>query len=113
VKYLFLLNQQKNEKGRLVGFDGYEPGHALELVYKGTLPPGKDLDACENLFRKFNIERPFGYGSRSMSVGDVVVLQNDTEQPRAYACASLGFRQVDVPDQHLLQIVMEGIQPCK
>jgi hypothetical protein len=112
MKYLFLVNQQKDGEGRLVGFFGYESGHKMELAYKGTLPGDsrEDLEACEILFRMFNVERPADYRNRSMSVGDVVVLQEWLELPRAYACLAYGFGPVTIPDRRLLQIVMEGIE---
>lgn len=90
--YHFYVNSQKDDRGRLVGFDGYQPGHTLRLAYKGQVDSADDLHACEYLFGQFNINHPADYRDRSMSVGDVVVLDG-----RAYACAVTGFQSIAMP----------------
>jgi hypothetical protein len=104
MRYRFYLNQQQDEKGRHLGFDGYQPGHKMQLVYRGQLleqcvregRPSEEVRLwhCEQLYRIFNIHRPDDYRNRSMSVGDVVLLMDGTDL-YAYACASFGFEEID------------------
>lgn len=109
MKYRFYVNVEQDEKGRLVCFmDGYQPGHALQLAYQGELleqcvRQGQSdktvrLWHCETLFRIFNIEHPVDYRNRSMSVGDVVVLE-EVGALWAYACMPVGFAEIPVPVQ--------------
>jgi hypothetical protein len=94
MKYLFFVNVQKDAEGRLVGFfDGYKQGHALELAYSGEVDAADEMQACSLLFEKFNIDHPRDYRNRSMSAGDVVVLNNRN----AYSCESVGWKEVPLP----------------
>lgn len=75
------------------GFDGYQPGHAMVLVFQTEVPDGQDSYAiAEQMFEAFNIgdgEMARAYRARelrSLSVGDVVVAG---ETP--LHCASVGF----------------------
>jgi hypothetical protein len=94
MKYRFFVNVEKDEQGRNVGFFGYEAGHALELAYQGEVDAPDDLTCCEWLFERFNIAHPVDYRNRSMSVGDVVVLDGG----KAYTCANIGFREIILPE---------------
>ena len=86
MRYEFYLNTAKDVNGIPVGFFGYRDGHELVLAYKGDTVDGTQLDVCEDLFSKFNINHPEDYRNRSMSVGDVVVL-SDKQGTYAYAVA--------------------------
>jgi hypothetical protein len=74
----------------------YEPGDEYYLATTYTDADAEDRIHCERAFERFNvgdervdeIVRTYrAYGYRSLSVGDVVVV-ND----RAYTCASVGWK---------------------
>lgn len=93
MKYRFYVNTQTDEKGRRIGFFGYQNGHELTLAYQDEV--SKSADYADNifleaLFEQFNIARPSDYYGPSMSVGDVVTLSDKTGE-RAYTVLSIGF----------------------
>lgn len=52
-------------------------------------------EACEMLYAAYNAdERPHGYRGRSMSVGDIVILLDDSGEESAWFCDSIGFRKL-------------------
>ncbi len=61
------------------------------LVYSGDLKPNETL---ENLFYKFNMERPEDFKGHSLSVSDVVVVK-ERGKSTAHYVDSIGFKQVD------------------
>lgn len=61
-----------------------------EEVYNGVMKPGEGL---EDLYSKFNVNRPDDFKGHSMSVSDVVVI-NENGQDHAYFCDDIGFREV-------------------
>lgn len=95
MRYILFINIQKDAQGRNVGFDGYAPGHQMEVGYIGQINDMPDQQALGTLFETFNINPPRDYANRSMSVGDVALLQTGTDN-RAYACESVGWKQVEV-----------------
>jgi len=64
------------------------------------------LDACEKLYRIYNISRPIGYTGRSMSVSDIVNLW-DTEQAQpvktSWFCNRMGFVPIESNEKMLLK----------
>lgn len=70
----------------------YKKVHTFEYV-NGPVGP---YDACEEMFALFNM--PNGLQEkkrvRSMSVGDVVVLDLDNGQTEVFVCARAGFEEV-------------------
>jgi len=70
----------------------YSQVHVFEY-HNGPVGP---FDACEEMYALFNM--PGGLQEkkrvRSMSVGDVVVLNLDNGQTEVYVCASCGFEEV-------------------
>ena len=106
ILYRILLNEAKDPEGRHIApCDGYKPEHPLVQSYSGTmLMVGKhdntkqdELGICETLFEMFNINHPKDYRNRSMCVGDVVVIEFDTDNVVAYACDRFGFKMIEVP----------------
>lgn len=89
--------------GRMINFFGYQPGHPLVPVARYvTDSSGGDLELCEDAYRLFNLgddptwgqpdARAREYrvrGNRSLSEGDVVVIDG-----RAYACRAAGFEPI-------------------
>lgn len=73
-----------------------EHGYAIdsvnyELVYSGDLDPDTNP---EDIFRKFNLDKPADYNGHSMSVSDVVVFDRDGYRT-AYYCDRFGFREIE------------------
>ena len=61
-------------------------------VYKDELGMNdfkNDMEVLEFLFGKFNIEKPYNYASRSLSVSDVIQLDN-----KIYLCQSVGWDDI-------------------
>lgn len=71
-----------------------------DFAYKGSL---EQMD-LEDIFRKFNEDRPTDFLGRSLSVSDVVVLNKDG-QTTAHFVDSFGFKEVS---GFLLQREMES-----
>ena len=63
-----------------------------DLVYEGTL---SDTDTLEIIYEQFNINRPEDFKGHSLSVSDVVVIEQGGQQ-QAHFVDSIGFK--DVPD---------------
>ncbi len=63
---------------------------SYDAVYKGTLEPGMTLDS---LYTKFNVERPEDFKGHSLSVSDVIVV-NDEHGKTAWFVDSFGFTQL-------------------
>ena len=62
-----------------------------DLVFAGDLP----CSNLEDIYRIFNIDHPAGYTGRSLSVSDVVQIQNgSTNGPTFHYCDSFGFKEV-------------------
>ena len=63
---------------------------SYDAVYKGVLEPGMTLDS---LYTKFNVERPEDFKGHSLSVSDVIVV-NDEHGKTAWFVDSFGFTQL-------------------
>ena len=62
-----------------------------DLVFSGHMRPHETL---ENLYYKFNMEHPVDFKGHSLSVSDVVVIQ-ERGKSTAYYVDSVGFKQLD------------------
>ncbi len=62
-----------------------------DLVYSGHMRPNETL---ENLFYKFNMERPEDFKGHSLSVSDVIVVK-ERSKSTSYYVDSFGFKQLD------------------
>jgi hypothetical protein len=62
-----------------------------DLIYSGHMRPHETL---ENLFHKFNMERPEDFKGHSLSVSDVIVVR-ERDKRTAYYVDSIGFKQLD------------------
>lgn len=87
-----------NENERESFHHGYQDGDSLKEVYKGRRPLMHKTPESRTLSLEYIFEanqwvddahRPW-YEARSLSVGDVIVLQR-----RAFACERVGFREID------------------
>ncbi len=84
---------------------------SYDSVYKGTLEPGMTLDS---LYTKFNVERPENFKGHSLSVSDVIVV-NDEHGKTAWFVDSFGFTQLpeffaQQEQQH--EVPAEGDKTC-
>lgn len=61
-----------------------------ELVYTGEMKEGMSL---EDIYTRFNIDRPADFKGHSLSVSDVVVLHQDEENTSHYV-DSVGYREI-------------------
>jgi hypothetical protein len=115
IKYHIMINEQQDPEGRHVAmWDGYKPGDPLTEAWTDTedfsyLGEGEaegiygSLDICEVLFERFNVDHPAGYHNRSLSVGDVIILEDQRpgivgDPKSAYAVAPVGFHQIELPN---------------
>lgn len=99
---IFQIGESNNEEIRMREFQSFD-GDVLDMdiyesVYKGTIPIGdKEIDKnmvsniLEDLFVEFNIRHPKDFKGRSLSVSDVVKLNDDY-----YHCQSIGWEKVKV-----------------
>jgi hypothetical protein len=89
-QYKIYTNETIDLSREYIMFDGYRPGAHMKLAYSGDIRAESVQNARERLFETFNINHPVDYIAHSLSVGDVIVL-NDI----AYACGSVGWKQLD------------------
>lgn len=66
------------------------PAEIYGRVYDGVLQT-QDL---EEIFKIFNIEQPTGYRGHSLSVSDIVELEDDNGKCRFFYCDVFGFQEV-------------------
>src|SRR5215469_13617253 len=97
MKYRILLNRTQDSEGRPIGFFGYNPGHKMEEVYVGEyltdeMQPVESI--LEELLGIFNTDHPADYRNRSLSVGDVVILEPRPGFYRGFALESFGFEEI-------------------
>lgn len=81
-------------------FKAYEPGDDLYLAATYDAADGiDDLTHCDQAFERFNVGEDAiarlyrSHGHRSLSVGDVVVIDD-----RAYTCGSVRWLAVELPE---------------
>ena len=86
-----------------------------ELVYTAPLT---ENDTLEAIYERFNIQRPADFTGHSLSVSDVVVL-NDGKSLKAYYVDSIGFaelpdffkeRNMDLQKENLLNEKLQEIE---
>ena len=99
--YRFEPLERLRELGLSVQKDNYD------LVYSAPLADGETL---EDLFVRFNVERPEDFTGHSLSVSDVIVLHHG-ELQSAHYCDSFGFTEVPEFLQQEKDIRQETAQP--
>ena len=85
-----------------------DPAH-YELVYSGFMTPGMTLDA---IYTRFNLDHPQDFKGHSLSVSDVVVVQQGGKSTAHYV-DSFGYRQVPEflqPENYLKNVEMSTEQ---
>ncbi len=96
MRVMLLLNQTPGHR-----FAEYHDGDAMEPGWLGFLyeaswegiDRSSDVRILDGLYEVFNIDHPAGYDNRSMSVGDVITLE-DEDGRRSYACECAGWRRL-------------------
>lgn len=114
----YTIYQVKNgEQYRDFRFEGLhqmkKQGSPLDLnnydkVYSGIF---EESDTLDSLYTKFNIDHPADYTGRSLSISDIVVIENETESNNfssAYYVDTFGFKNVTESIENL-----EKIRPKK
>ena len=83
------------ESYALLQKQGLEPNpDNYELVYTGTLNhDGSQIDCLEDLYRKFNIERPDDFTGHSLSVSDIVAMKQRGVVSYHYV-DSIGYKEL-------------------
>ena len=68
-----------------------------EILYRGNLSEGKrsvpQAELLEQLYQKFNFDRPLDYHGHSLSVSDVIMLNQDGKISAHYV-DSIGFKEL-------------------
>lgn len=94
---IFQINEDTKGKAyRFMGMD-YAVSHGMKIdasdynfVYSGQMT---DDDTLDRLYERFNIEHPGDYTGHSLSVSDVIVLQEE-QRMKAYYVDSFGYREL-------------------
>lgn len=100
----YKIYQLKNSsENHAIRFEGYslaekhgEPANLenYDLVYLGSLDEFEDENKLEAIYTKFNLDRPEDFNGHSLSVSDIIVMNNEANYVDSY-----GF--VDVSDKFL------------
>ena len=70
-----------------------------EKIYTGSIIPDENgffspMEYLEQLYAKFNIEKPDNYHGRSLSVSDIIVFSDVDRNEKAYFCDHFGFKEI-------------------
>lgn len=69
-------------------------GQVNPAIYSQVYANVCDCNDLEDVFHKFNVEKPIDFTGHFLSVSDVVEIL-DGENKGAYFCDSLGFKEID------------------
>lgn len=89
-------DDDNNVEMRFMSYDflkknGYEiTADKYDCVYKGDM---KDKETLDDIFVKFNVKKPHDFKGHSLSVADVIVV-NDKGNKNAYFVDSIGFKPI-------------------
>ena len=97
---LYQINLDKDTHG--VAFESFDRLEKLQgfgevdtAIYDKTYEGCVEADDLEDVFRIFNIDHPAGYTGRSLSVSDVVEVEEAEHiTPGFYFCDSIGFKKI-------------------
>ena len=84
----FVSLERLRRQGKEPNIDHYE------MVYTAPLPAYEDLnDMLEELYVRFNIDRPKDFKSHSLSVSDIIVIRKNGQES-AYYVDDIGFKEL-------------------
>ncbi|MBQ7818493.1 MAG: hypothetical protein IJ341_02230 [Bacteroidales bacterium] len=101
---IYQINSKRDTENKLfINLNvGEEVNPAIyDKVFEGVV----DVDTLEGVFMEFNINLPLHFRGRSMSVSDVVVVNN-----KAYICQNIGFEEISfdvslVPNENFPEFI--------
>ena len=112
---IYQYHQADNEMGyQYMSLDFIEKmgmsvkGSDYQMMYQGVL---EAQDTLEDLYIKFNIDRPEGFKGHSMSTSDVVILKRDGEM-KAYYVNDIGFRELPEFVDQRAEVLQEKNSEC-
>lgn len=112
---IYQYHQADNEMGyQYMSLDFIEKmgmsvkGADYQMMYQGVL---EAQDTLEDLYIKFNIDRPEGFKGHSMSTSDVVILKRDGEM-KAYYVNDIGFRELPEFVDQRAEVLQEKNSEC-
>lgn len=100
-KYNYVIYQAKI--GAPFTFLGWETGNKIadwsfdpyRSVWNGTEEAADDMDLVNYLWEVFNEKHPVGYRARSLSVSDVIRVEDtETDTVEYYYCDSFGWEDI-------------------
>jgi len=100
-KYNYVIYQAKI--GAPFTFLGWETGNKIadwsfdpyRSVWNGTEEAADDMDLVNYLWEVFNEKHPVGYRARSLSVSDVIRVEDtETDTVKYYYCDSFGWEDI-------------------
>ena len=88
---IFAISKNLNKQNTAPSIENYE------ILYRGNLPEGKrsvpQAELLEQLYQKFNCARLLDYHGHSLSVSDVIML-NQNGKMSAHYVDSIGFKEL-------------------
>ena len=112
---IYQYHQADNEMGyQYMSLDFIEKmgmsvkGADYQMMYQGVL---EAQDTLEDLYIKFNIDRPEDFEGHSMSTSDVVILKRDGEM-KAYYVNDIGFRELPEFVDQRAEVLQEKNSEC-
>lgn len=97
---IYQLNIHKRISYNFAGWD-FAKAHGFNFndydkIYEGKTR-GSDLyNILEDFFDMFNLNRPKDFTGHSLSVSDIVVLTDESDNKTAYYCDLFGWKPIDV-----------------
>lgn len=100
-KYNYVIYQAKI--GAPFTFLGWETGNKIadwsfdpyRSVWNGTEEAADDMDLVNYLWEVFNEKHPVGYRARSLSVSDIIRVEDtETNTVKYYYCDSFGWKDI-------------------
>ena len=100
-KYNYVIYQAKIEAP--FTFLGWETGNKIadwsfdpyRSVWNGTEEAADDMDLVNYLWEVFNEKHPVGYRARSLSVSDIIRVEDtETNTVKYYYCDSFGWEDI-------------------
>jgi hypothetical protein len=71
------------------------PEHGYKKVYEGdiNIKYNSEQEILDSLFELFNIKHPNDFKGHSLSVSDLIILED-----RAYYCQPMGWKEIKIKD---------------